>query len=132
MNAQMDVKKKILVIDDDQLVTQTVKNLLVRAGYEPAFAKSGNEALKLVGSNQYDLILCDIRMPGLDGAETIKKINDFLKKGNRNKIPTFFFTGYANDKAIDEAKSMGDVLLKPYDIYELLNLVKKHLGENPE
>lgn len=121
--------KKILVIDDDELVIQTVKNLLSRQRYETTTCTSGQEALELVASKDFDLILCDIRMPGINGVETVKQIKALLKERDRANIPMFFFTGYADDDSYAKAQTIGEVLLKPYDIHELLNLVQKHLRE---
>lgn len=125
-------KPKILVIDDDGLVNQTVKNLLIRKGYEPKICENGKTALNLMAQQDFDLILCDIRMPGLNGLETIKQIRRLLKTQNRRETPAFFFTGYADDKAYQEAQAMSEVLLKPYDIHELIKLIEKHLKEKAE
>ena len=121
------MKKKILLIDDDDLVTQTARNLLNRSGYETTVVNSGQDALGLISKNDFDLILCDIRMPGKNGVETVQEIQALLKTKNKPSIPSFFFTGYAEDQAFAEAQSMGEVLLKPYDIHELLRLVERHI-----
>lgn len=119
---------KILVIDDDGLVLQTARNLLVRDGYPTTSSPSGERALDLIEKEDFDLILCDIRMPQMNGIETAERIQHFLKAHGRERIPIVFFTGYADDKAYEKAKRLGDVLLKPYDIQELLTLVRRHVG----
>ena len=119
---------KILVIDDDGLVLQTARKLLEREGYHTTPCSNGETALNLIEKEDFDIVLCDIRMPRLDGIETAGKIRSFLKAKRRAAIPIIFFTGYADDKAYEEAKRLGDVLLKPYDIQELFTLVKRHLG----
>ena len=121
-------KKTILIIDDDSLVSLTAQRLLTREGYEALTALGADAALELVARNKFDLIICDLRMPVTNGVQTLSKIREVLKAQGRKEIPVFFFTGFADDLAFQKAKAMGEVLLKPYDIHELLALVRKHLG----
>ena len=117
--------KRILVIDDERMITQTTKNLLDRKGYTTVTTLNGKEALDLITHNDFDLILCDIRMPEMNGVETAKKIKELFRKQNKKCAPIIFFTGYAEGNAYDEAQVIGEILLKPYDMHELLDLVEK-------
>ena len=63
------MKKKILLVDDDHLVTLTLSRLLTNAGYEVSAVENGQEAIKKVAQANFDLIISDVRMPGIDGVE---------------------------------------------------------------
>ncbi|MBI3312740.1 MAG: response regulator [Candidatus Omnitrophica bacterium] len=73
-------KAYLLVIDDDPLLTRTLKRLLEKDGYFVDVARDGYEGIKKAKSGFFHLVLCDIRMPGLDGLMTIQHIQDFQKK----------------------------------------------------
>lgn len=70
-------KAYILVVDDDPLLTKTLKRALEREGYFVDIARDGYEGIKKAKSGFFHLVLCDIRMPGLDGLMTIQHIQDF-------------------------------------------------------
>jgi len=101
-----------------------IKAVLSTEGYEIREAADGNEAVKAVEEKYHDLILMDIRMPGLSGIEALQKIKD-LSPG----IPIIIMTAYASvNTAIDALKSGAyDYLTKPLDIEELKILVAKAL-----
>ncbi|KKU18990.1 MAG: Response regulator receiver protein [Candidatus Saccharibacteria bacterium GW2011_GWA2_46_10] len=122
------MKKKILVIDDDKLVLRTVKQLLERVQYEVFCASSGDEAEILVDQHKFALVISDIRMPGQDGINVIRRLRERLRPEASDGTPFMFMTGYASEDApIDAIKlGAGDYLLKPFDLDELLNSVKKH------
>ena len=98
--------KKILVIDDEEFVTESLKKLLKKSGYEVEVAKSGNEAIAKVQEMDFDLIVSDIRMPDMDGVETIKMIRECLKQNNKSAVPEIFITGYASKDNLEEAKKL--------------------------
>ena len=75
----MPDKKRILVIDDEELLIKTFDRLLEKQGYEVYTVKNGADAIVMVEEEQFDLIITDIRMPGDDGVETIKKIDEIQK-----------------------------------------------------
>jgi two-component system response regulator HydG len=118
------MKPKILVVDDESAHRQMIKAVLTTEGYEIREAADGNQAVKAVEEKYHDLILMDIRMPGLSGIEALQKIKD-LSPG----IPIIIMTAYASvNTAIDALKSGAyDYLTKPLDIEELKILVAKAL-----
>jgi len=120
--------KRILVIDDDLIVSKTLKMLLHKSGYEVSMADSGRKALDLIRENKFDLIISDIRMPGMSGIETLKKLRESEKEGDAI-IPAVIITGYAGEGQYfpDEALGVRDYLYKPFDNKELLEMVKKAL-----
>jgi 3-oxoacyl-[acyl-carrier-protein] synthase II len=118
--------KKILVIDDDLQVLNSLKKLFNKEGYTVGTASSGAEALEKIDKTDFDLVIIDIRMPDLDGIETVTKIKEIRKRQAKSNIPVIFITGYADIDAHKTAKEFGDLILKPFDIEELLNRVKDY------
>ena len=118
------MKPKILVVDDESSHRQMIKAVLSAEGYDIKEAVDGNEAVKAVEEKFHDLILMDIRMPGLSGIEALQKIKD-LSPG----IPIIIMTAYASVNTAIEALKAGayDYLTKPLDIEELKILVAKAL-----
>ncbi len=124
------MKKKILLIDDEELVIKSLLRLLSVEGYEVVVAKSGVEATEKVKQADFDLIISDVRMPGLNGIETIEQIRDYLKRLNKKTIPEILITGYADIDKYEKAMDLKvvDYLYKPFDISDLLSLVKKNIA----
>ena len=121
--------KKILVIDDEELIIRSLVKLLQKSEYEVMVAKTGQDALVIVEEEKIDLIISDIRMPGINGMESVKTI--FLNLDNK-MIPrphVIFITGYANQEIELKAKALNpiDYIYKPFDIQKLLNQIKKVL-----
>ena len=123
------MKKLILIVDDEDLVIRSIQKLLMRAGYEAIIARSGEEALGLIQSQHVDLIVCDVRMPGMNGVETLKRIRDMHKAGSRPQPREILITGYAEDNVNQEAEALqvADYIYKPFDLREFLACVKKNL-----
>lgn len=131
-----DTVKDILVIDDETLVTRTLGNLLKKEKFlNVVIANNGQTALENIKAirheknKEFDLIICDIRMPELDGIETIKKAKKIIADANGHESPVIFMTGYEGERTHQEAKSLGyvDYLYKPFDTDDFLSSVKKHL-----
>ena len=114
--------KKILVIDDEELITKTLLKLLSKEGYEATVVRSGKEAMEKVKEIDFDLIISDVRMPEMDGVETIKKIRSYLKKNNKSLPPEVLITGYADKEKYEEAIALkvADYIYKPFDIKDFL------------
>ena len=122
--------KKILVIDDEELITKSLLKLLSNEGYNTTVAKSGKEALEKVKKIDVDLIISDVRMPEMDGIETIKEIRSYLEKSNKKPIPEVLITGYADADKYTSAMELevNDYLYKPFNNKEFLQIVKKTIG----
>jgi two-component system response regulator HydG len=118
------MKPKILVVDDESSHRQMIKAVLSPEGYEIREAADGHQAVQAVEEKFHDLILMDIRMPGLSGIEALQKIKD-ISPG----IPIIIMTAYASVHTAIEALKSGayDYLTKPLDIEELKILVAKAL-----
>jgi len=122
--------KSILLIDDDILVLMTVKRLLAREGYKVFTALSGKAALRKMEDDGFDLIISDIKMPYMDGIETIKKIREYLTQHNKKSIPEVFITAYAKEDIYQDALALNasGYIQKPFDIKALQETVKKAIG----
>lgn len=121
--------KKILLIDDEELITRTLANALEKNGYEVLVAKNGRDAIIMAEEEDFDLIISDIRMPGMNGVEVVQKIRQVVKKKATGKIPTIFVTGYA-DRAIEEkAMTLNPhaYIHKPFDYPAFLEKVSTAL-----
>jgi CheY-like chemotaxis protein len=121
------LKKNILIIDDDGLITKTLCDLLKRSGYYTDASQDGLDGAQKAQAAEFDLIICDIKMPQLNGLETIKKIRHTAKANKRRAVPVLFITGYADSELTAEARKMGEVLLKPFEAKDFLDKVAKYL-----
>jgi len=122
--------KKILLVDDEELVIRSVGKLLQKQGYEVFMASSGEEAIGLVKQEAIDLVVFDVRMPQMNGIEAIKVIRQHQKKVGRKAIPEILITGYADESMMREAEELkvADCLYKPFDVRDFLACVGKHLA----
>ena len=122
--------KKILVIDDEEIIIKSLSKLLEKNGYEVFIAKNGQDALIMTEEKSFDLILADIRMPGMNGVEAVDAIYKEISANKRKKIPAIFITVYADDMIENKAKSLSPIayIYKPFDSAELLNKIKKVIG----
>lgn len=123
--------KSILLIDDEELITKSLSILLKSQGYEVTVARSGKSALEEVQKCDFDLIICDVRMPDMDGVETIENIRKSLIQLGKEQPPEVLITGYADMEKHEKAMELkvADYLYKPFDNEEFLRTVKKALGE---
>ena len=122
--------KKILVVDDEELITKSLLKLLDKEGYSTTVVRSGKEAIDKVKESNYDLIICDVRMPEMDGIDTIKEIRSYLERSNKKIIPEILITGYADIEKYEKAMDLkvADYIYKPFDIADFLEVVKRNLA----
>jgi len=129
------LNKDVLIIDDELLITKTLTNLLRKNGFNNITAvNNGSEAVAKIQelrekkNKEFDLIVTDIRMPGIDGIETIKRIKQIMAKSDGRESSVIFMTGYGEERA-NEEKALGyvDFLHKPFDTEDFLVSIKKHL-----
>ncbi len=119
--------KNILIIDDDKLIAITLRRLLTREGYNVTTALSGRKALALIHQSDFDLIMSDIKMPEMDGIETVKKIREYLAQNKKKPIPEIFITAYAKEDIYQKALELtaAGYIEKPFDIKTLLRTAKE-------
>lgn len=122
-------KGYVLVIDDDPLLRKTLKNLLEKQGYLVDLAKDGYEGVKKAKTGFFHLILCDIRMPGLDGLMTIRHIRDFQNQAGAGRSGFIVVSAYDTNDTRHQAFQLGvtDFLLKPFDKDKFLETIGHHI-----
>ena len=122
----MTEKPRILIVDDDPMMARTVRDILRLKGHEAEVAHSGPEALDKVRREDYDCVLSDIKMPGLDGVELYRAI-----KARQPDLPVVLMTAYAHDELVREGLEEGviAVLPKPLDLDLLLDFIASLRGE---
>jgi CheY-like chemotaxis protein len=121
-----DNMKKILVVDDEELITKSLLKLLTTEGYNATVVRSGKEAIEKVKKDNFDLIISDVRMPERDGIDTICEIRAYLREKGKDQIPEILITGYADAQKYDQAVKLGviEYLYKPFDREEFLRVIK--------
>lgn len=118
---------KILIIDDEQSIRNTLKEILEFEKYEVEEAKDGVEGLKMLKSNPYDAVLCDIKMPKVDGMEVLQKAQE---EGAEAQF--IMISAHGNIETAVEATKMGafDFIQKPPDLNRLLVSLRNALDKS--
>lgn len=122
--------KYILLIDDDQLVLKTIATFLKTHGYHVEAVGTGNAALERIKKIDFDLVISDIRMPDMDGIETIERIRDFHNNCNKPSIPEILITGYVDASTERKAAELGisDRIHKPFLANDFIETVKRRIN----
>jgi CheY-like chemotaxis protein len=126
--------KNLLIIDDEKLVTKSLQKLLTREGYGVVIATSGKEAIEKCRDSEFDLIVSDVRMPEMDGIETIEKIRELQKDLGKEAVPEILITGFANEESYNRALKLkvADYIFKPFDSKQFLDAIKRNLHVETE
>jgi DNA-binding NtrC family response regulator len=127
----MKNKQRILIVDDEKSILESLSILLSIDGYEVFTAQSANAAIKLLKTQIFNLIISDVRMPEMSGMDLIKHIKGEYKESalNYGKIPVILMTAYSDVKIGIEAIKIGafDYLTKPFDNEEFRIVIKNAL-----
>ncbi|MBO5975053.1 MAG: sigma-54-dependent Fis family transcriptional regulator [Paludibacteraceae bacterium] len=120
---------KILIIDDERSIRNTLKDILEVEGYSIDLAENGFEALKSLEKNEYQIIFSDIKMPQMDGIELLQKI-----KEKEIESPVIMISGHGNiETAVDCIKKGAyDFIEKPIDLNRLLIVVRNALNQKKQ
>ena len=112
----------LLIVDDDLQLRQSFEKLLVQEGYVVATAASGETGLQMLRKETYDLLIMDVRLPGMNGLETFARVREL-----EPKMPVVIMTAFGTTETAIEATKMGafDYVLKPFNIREVLGLIRK-------
>jgi len=115
---------RILVVDDEKIARDNLEHVLRREGYEVASAASGQQALRLIGAQEFDIVLTDLKMERIDGMEVLEKT-----KARHPEIEVIIVTGYATIPSAIEAVKKGafHYVAKPYNLDEVRSAVAKAL-----
>jgi CheY-like chemotaxis protein len=117
-------KAKILAVDDESIILDSFRKILVVAGYSIDTVEKGREALGLIRKNDYDFVFTDLKMPEMDGLEVTKAV-----KHLRPDIDVIVITGYASIETAVETMKYGamDYVQKPFTEDELIDFFNKCL-----
>ncbi|MCI5081971.1 MAG: sigma-54 dependent transcriptional regulator [Saprospiraceae bacterium] len=118
---------KILIVDDERSIRKTLRDILEFEKYEIDEAVDGMDCLVKIKRNKYDLILLDIKMPKMDGMETLERINILAPD-----VPVIMISGHANiDTAVDAVKKGAfDFISKPPDLNRLLITIRNAMDKS--
>ncbi len=115
-------QKRILIVDDEKVLCRSLKMDLEDDGYKVSIANSGEEAIEQIAGFVPVVVLLDLRLPGMNGIQVLKKIIDYDKD-----IAVIIMTAYGDTKTTVEAIKCGayHFINKPFDLEELKKLVKQ-------
>ena len=121
------MKAKILLVDDNEDFLDSTKDVLEIEGYQVITATNGEDAVVLAGSRQFDIVLMDVKMPGINGVESFVKM-----KAQNPDVQVILFTAYTLDDLIFQAQAEGilAILPKPLDMHKLLKTISAVLEKN--
>ena len=118
MESAEPARGSILVVDDEPTIAEVVARYLVRAGYETSTAGDGPSAVASATANRPDLVVLDIRLPGIDGLEVMRRLHE--DAGER--IPVILLTakGEESDRVVGLGQGADDYVVKPFSPLELV------------
>ncbi len=117
----------ILVIDDEKSIRNTLQEVLEYENHKVDLATNGAEGIELFAGNTYDIVLCDIKMPGMDGIEVLEKLHE-----KTHDVPIIMISGHGNiDTAVEAIKKGAyDFIEKPLDLNRLLVSMRNAMERN--
>jgi DNA-binding NtrC family response regulator len=123
----MKKKKRILIVDDEKNIRLTLSEALSAIGLEPDTAINGEEALLKLKEKDFNLILLDLKMPGIEGMEVLRKVSSI-----RPDIRIIIITAHGTIDSAVEAMKLGavDFIQKPFTVEEIRSLVKEILSRD--
>ncbi|HUT53032.1 MAG TPA: response regulator [bacterium] len=113
---------RLLMVDDEEIFLSSTRTLLERRGLTVSTAGSGTDALQVLDERPIDVVVLDVRMPGMDGVETLRKI-----KQRHPLVEVIMLTGHATVDSAVEGLKLGafDYLMKPWDLPDFLDKVEQ-------
>lgn len=122
----LESKTLILMVDDQLEHRATLKGILERKGYSVVEAHNGYECLEQVKERKFNVIILDIKLPGMDGVETLKQV-----KAIRPDVSVLMVTGYSVQNLVEDAMQSGAYacLHKPFDVEKIMNTISGCLSE---
>lgn len=118
--------EKILIVDDEQDIRNLLSEFLSEQGYTVKVTGSGEEGLTMIRNEEFDLVMCDFKLGGMDGLDVLIRLRDM-----RPYLPFIVITGFAELKMAVQLMRQGayDYITKPISTDELLNTIKNALAE---
>jgi excisionase family DNA binding protein len=118
-------RTRVLVVDDEASIRDLLQKTLALAEYDVDTAADGSAALGLLRDAEYDLLVADLKMPGMDGLTLIRQARSL-----RADLPIIIVTGFSSETSAIEALNLGvaSYLLKPFGVPDVLSAASKALG----
>ena len=118
--------KPILIVDDEPIVRESIRDWLKDAGYEVATAETGEEAIAMIKKKDFSVLVLDVRLPGKTGIRILRDI-----KALKPEIKSIIITAYPTSELATEAKELGaiDYLVKPIAPDDLERLIRETLQQ---
>ena len=118
MESAEPARGSILVVDDEPTIAEVVARYLVRAGYETRTAGDGPSAVASATANRPDLVVLDIRLPGIDGLEVMRRLHE----NGEERVPVILLTakGEESDRLVGLGQGADDYVIKPFSPLELV------------
>jgi len=115
------MKKRIFLVDDDELILESFDMIFSDLDFEVVTCSDSTRAVDIALTSDFDLILSDIRMPGLNGAQAVKKI-----LAGKSEAKIFVLTAYPGDPIVQTAMEAGaqGLMKKPFEVAKILDLLK--------
>jgi two-component system OmpR family response regulator len=115
-------KFKVLIVDDEQDFLETIVKRLKARGIDVSGAESGYQALELIENSNFDVVILDVKMPGLDGIETLREM-----KKKKPLVEVIMLTGHASVESGIQGMQLGafDYVMKPVALDELLEKMRQ-------
>jgi DNA-binding NtrC family response regulator len=119
-------KRKVLIVEDEAIVRDSVREWLVEDGYNVEVAESGEEALEKIAKEEYGVVVLDVKLPDIDGLQVFEHAKE-IKPETKGVI----ITAFPSKETQEKAKKLGlmDYLAKPFKVEDLEKLISQALGE---
>ncbi len=124
----MNVKTKILIVDDNKFFCNNLKDILELKGYEVVCVYNGHKALKAIKEDGFKITLMDVKMPGMSGIDTLKIIKQIAPE-----LTVILLTAFAEDIFYRNGLKSGDfeIITKPFDIDKFLARLEEVIKKRP-
>jgi DNA-binding NtrC family response regulator len=111
---------RVLVVDDEEELVSALQERLNLRGFQTSGATTGEAALEHLAAEPVDIVLLDLKMPGLGGLEVLRRVRE-----NHPRVEIILFTGHGSQSSVDEGMELGafDYLMKPVKISSLLRVL---------
>ncbi|MFP4158775.1 MAG: response regulator [Desulfobacterales bacterium] len=123
----MNSKAAILLVDDEEEFVNTLAERLEIRGFQPEVATSGQQAVEIMEKRNFDVMVLDVKMPGMDGLKVMERAKDL-----RPDLPVILLTGHGSTDDGVQGMHQGafDFLMKPLDIDDLISKIREALAES--
>ena len=116
------MRSRLLVVDDDRFLQQSLVSILVSEGFEVKSVFTGEDALESIQNEPPDFVLLDLSLPGIDGLQVCQRIRD------RHQIPVVILSARSDASDITSGLAAGatEYMTKPFSVVDLLTTIRKH------